>query len=199
MRSRLFALAFAASLAGGSAIIFVNWDTGERVRLAPGGFEIINPDDCNPNNCNAPLCLQANNIWVDAGAACTAEVITCSFRLGAKAFAWIADAGFVVGRSPYQRARLVGARCLVDAGVRRVIPLDDDGLPQFYSFAQVTPPCVRAPLDGGLDCQCAGAMPDGGARFIGKGNTFPIANAIGTQCEPVECGVIYGDDPDVSL
>jgi hypothetical protein len=62
-----------------------------------------------------------------------------------------------------------------------------------------TPPCVRAPLDGGLACQRLGALADGGTAFFGRGNVFPVDAGTGAQCEPVECAVFFGDNPDVSL
>jgi len=60
-----------------------------------------------------------------------------------------------------------------------------------------TRPCVRAPLDGGTDC----LRNDGisGPRFFGTGNVFPASQATGSNCEQVECTVVYGEDPDETL
>lgn len=58
-------------------------------------------------------------------------------------------------------------------------------------------PCVRAPLDGGLGC--TRRLADGGTRFFGRGNVFPFDAGVGAQCEPVECAVMFGDNPDTDL
>jgi hypothetical protein len=58
-------------------------------------------------------------------------------------------------------------------------------------------PCVRAPLDGGTDCQRMGTDRFGGPRYFGAGNAFPVGLAIGTQCEPCPCTVMFGNNPAV--
>lgn len=64
---------------------------------------------------------------------------------------------------------------------------------------QPSKPCVRAPLDGGTDCLRDDGLGLGPRRFFGTGNVFPAAQAAGSNCEPVECTVTYGDNPDTSL
>lgn len=200
MRQRLLALAVAVIGAGAGTVLLVDWDTGQVVDARPGAFEFLDRSACSQSACGASLCVQANDVLADAGSACTTRFGTCDFRVGARARAWAADAGLTLGPSRYQRLRLVGLRCpAVDGGFAFGVPMDDAGMPQFASVTQLTPLCVRAPLDGGTDCKKLGAEVDGGARFIGTGNVFPAAAAAGAQCEPVACSVFFGDDPSVDL
>lgn len=197
-KPRLIALAAVVSAAGAGSIIFANWDTGLPVQAPPGAFEILNKSTCTQAACGALLCLQANDVLADAGSSCTTRLGTCDFRVGQQARDWAADAGLTLGPQRYQRLRLVGLRCAgADGGFSFGIPMDDTGFPQFASVAQQTPLCVRAPLDGGGNCNRD--EHDGGSRFFGKGNVFPAGDAIGSSCEPVNCTVMYGDNADVDL
>lgn len=57
--------------------------------------------------------------------------------------------------------------------------------------------CVRAPIDGGTDCQRVGALIDGGAAYFGAGNVFPAQQAAGDQCEPAPCRGTFHKSPDL--
>jgi hypothetical protein len=203
-RAQLILLAIAVSGAVAGTVLLIQASTGQQVQAPPGTFEVIDRSSCTQNACGAPLCVTANNIMADAGLSCTAQLITCDMRVGQQARDWAAANSLTLGPQRYQRLRIVGARCAVDGGFAWGIPLDDNGLPQFVSVAQVTPLCVRAPLDGGTDCLRAGFSGIDGTTptapaFFGTGNVFPASLSSGTQCEPVACSVMFGDNPDVSL
>lgn len=52
--------------------------------------------------------------------------------------------------------------------------------------------CVRAPLDGGVNCLRRGDAFSGGTRYFGAGNAFPAADATGAGCEPCPCSEPFG-------
>jgi hypothetical protein len=185
MRARLLALAALVAAAGAGTLLLVDWDTAQPVKAPPGAFEFIDRSTCAVAACGAQLCIQADNVLVDAGSACTTRLVTCDVRVGQQARDWAADAGLTLGAKRYQRIRFVGLRC----------PGADGG--SSFSVTTQTPRCVRAPLDGGLDCL---RTPPGGApTFFGTGNVFAAGEASGTQCEPVSCAVVFGDNPDTDL
>lgn len=197
-RARLIALASAVAAAGAGSLVLVNWDTAQPISAPPGAFELLDRSKCTVAACGANLCLQANDVLADAGSACTSRLVTCDVRIGQQARDWAADAGLVLGPQRYQRLRFVGLRCAgADGGFSFGVPMDDTGMPQFASVAQQTPLCVRAPLDGG-HLGCRRDEHDGGSRDFGRGNVFPAVDGVGT-CEPVQCSVMYGDDPEVDL
>lgn len=200
MRQRLLALAALVASAGAGTLVFVNWDTGDRVRPRHGAFEILEDADCTPSACGVAACTQANNILTDAGSSCTTRLITCdNVRVGPAARQWAADNGLTLSASKYQTLRFIGLRCPgTDGGFAFGIPMNDAGLPQFMSVSQQTPKCVRAPLAGGTGCQRS--QRDGGFRYFGAGNVFPAAESNGhASCEPVGCRVLFGDNPDTDL
>ena len=59
------------------------------------------------------------------------------------------------------------------------------------------PPCVRANFDAGL--MCRRLLADGGSFQFGDGNVGPRGDAVAPNvaCEAVECGVYYGEGPEV--
>lgn len=57
-----------------------------------------------------------------------------------------------------------------------------------------TPQCVRRPR-GGSDCRRR--LPDGGVVDQGALLRFPLAEAVGADCQSVACAVLLGDDPDL--
>jgi hypothetical protein len=200
MRQRLLAIAAAALSAGAGAVLFINWDTGQVARQPQGAFEFLDRTQCQLGvACNAALCVDANNVWADAGSNCTARFASCTVRVGAQARAWAADAGLTLGPQRYQKLRFVGALCPAQGGGQNfTIPMGDDGLPQFVSVVQQTPDCVRAPVAGGTSCQRSEG--DGGFRYFGAGNVFPAAQSNGDpSCQPVGCSVFFGDNPDTDL
>lgn len=109
-----------------------------------------------------------------------------------------------------------------DAGLREVRLLPDGGFrhtradggeaPWCNSATRrgrVTPPCVIPDCwtlsDGGwnddavVDCRGTGPygeFPGGAPRWRGC-NVTPAAHAVGTQCVPVECSIVAGDDVGV--
>jgi hypothetical protein len=99
---------------------------------------------------------------------------------------------------------------LPDGGARYPFP---DGGPRPWCGApgrrgKITPPCTipacfsdaGAWLDDGPEVDCRGigpyGLPDGGPRWRGC-NTGPTQFTIGSQCLPVECGTLAGDQIDV--
>lgn len=73
-----------------------------------------------------------------------------------------------------------------------VCDLWDAGFP----FVKATRRCVRAPADGGV---CLRSNGDGGWRDFGMLNVFPANEAAGSGCEPVECTVLAGENPETAL
>lgn len=201
MKARLLALAAALSILAAGRVVFLNWNTATSLDALTGGvglLETIDRSKCSVAACNAAACTTAQGILNDAGTPCTVGFVDCSVRIGATARAMAADAGFTFGPASYQRVRLIGMRCAVDGGFAYTVPVTDAGWP-IFAVTITTPLCVRAPLDGGSSCLRAGAAPDGGARFFGTGNVFPASQAAGSHCDAVECGVVFGDDPNVTL
>lgn len=199
MRARLLALAALVGSLGAGVVVFVNWNTGEVDRTIDsfGVFEVVDRSSCSTSACNTAQCTAAQNILIDAGSVCVPRFADCDFRIGQKVRNLAADAGAQLGPQKYQRLRLIALRCpAADGGVAFGVPFDDNGWP-IYAVATQTPRCVRAPLDGGLNCRRA--LSDGGTRFFGTGNVMPSTEATGAQCEPVGCSVVYGDNPDTDL
>lgn len=201
LKARLLALAAALSVLAAGTVTFLNWNTANSLDSLTGGvglLETIDRSKCSVAACNAPTCVTAQGILNDAGTPCTVGFVDCDVRIGAPARAMAADAGVVFSAASYQRARFIGMRCAVDGGFAYTVPVTDAGWP-IFAVTTATPGCVRAPLDGGTSCLRAGAAVDGGSRFFGTGNVFPAAQAAGSNCDAVQCGVIYGDDPSVTL
>jgi hypothetical protein len=195
-RAALLAYAATALSLVGGAIVLINANTAQVVPPPPGTFNRFNPETCTEAVCNAPACVSAQNVLDDAGISCIVGFAKCPVKLSPVSRAVAADAGVVFGASDYQHVRFIGMKCtLPDAGVTRSVPVDDNGWP-LYAYAADAPACARAPLDGGNTC----LRNDGsGPRFFGTGNVFPAAQASGTNCDAVECTVIFGDDPNITL
>lgn len=163
------------------------------------------------------------------GPDCNLSIIECHELIGPRLAARLADAGtpLVPGKKYARIARQ--AQTCKDGGVfvagfdkytGGVDTDDNDGMPvepsrcvmrlcsnytgfcghgpRNVAVANDAPDCVRAPLDGGLTCLRDLHDGDGG-RWFGTGNVFPVAQAAGSNCEPVGCSVMAGDDPDTSL
>lgn len=187
-------------LAAGSVVYFSGSSATTDLDSLTGGLgllDLVDRSQCSVAVCNAPACTAAKNILQDAGSPCTVGFVDCSVRVGPVARAISADAGLVLSSALYQPLRLVGMRCPVDGGFTYGVPVDDAGWPLFALSLRV-PGCVRAPLDGGTNCLRDLHDGDGG-RWFGTGNVFSAANAAGSNCDQVECTVIYGDDPDQTL
>lgn len=124
------------------------------------------------------------------------------------------DSTGVDDSNQYQLTSCRADRCATyDAGAAPGIPWPDTPCAALNRLWAETPPCVLpacwvAP-DGGWDskagraghpaapdCRATGArgLPDGGPRWWGC-NVLPAEVAVGTQCLPVECSVLAGDDP----
>lgn len=201
MKQRLIAFATAVSLLGGGAALFFNWEsaTVEFTVADTGSWEQVDRSSCTASACvgSNQRCAVAQNHLTDAGSSCTPRFIECDFRVSQRMRNCFADAGASLGAAKYQRVQLIALRCPgVDGGLAFGVPFDDAGCP-IDAEAIVTPPCVRAPLDGGLNCRRDEL--DGGSRFFGTGNVFPASLAVGTQCEPVACRVMFGDNPDTDF
>lgn len=200
-RAQIIAVAAALSALTAGTIVFLtsDADTGiDGTLTAPAMFQMLDRSQCTPSACNAPACNLAKAVLLDAGQPCTVGFANCSARIGPIARAFAADAGVLLPPSLYQRLGFIAMRCTVPGGFTYGVPVNDAGWPLF-GVQVMTPLCVRAPLDGGNTCLRAGGELDGGNRFFGTGNVFPAGQAAGSNCEPVECTVLAGEDPDVSL
>lgn len=200
MRALLLALAAFLKLQGAGSLSFVDWTTTQQVEPPRNALTFTNKENCTVAVCNDTLCVQANNVLADAGQpTSTTRLITCPIRVGQGLRNWAADAGITVGPAKYQTLRFVGLRARGwDGGFAMGIPMDDNGLPQFSSLTATTLPCVRAPVSGGTGCKRS--TRDGGFAYFGAGNVFPSSESNGhASCEPVNCSVMYGDNPDTDL
>lgn len=89
------------------------------------------------------------------------------------------------------------ADCTLDAAAAypAVAAMWGDALP--FSVVGVTRKCVRPRLPS---LPCPRRLPDGGPFNFGDRNVFPRAEAVNpATCETVECGIVFGDDPEVDL
>jgi len=68
--------------------------------------------------------------------------------------------------------------------------------PKNVALMSGAPDCVRAPVG---NVTCRRDEHDGGSRFFGEMNVFPVGDAVGAGCEGVDCAVMFGDNPDTSL
>lgn len=198
MKALLLKLAaFLITLSPGS-IAYVNFNNGtpDVTMDAPGSLEILDKSDCSMLACAGQTqCVTANNHLADAGSPCVVRLSECTVRVGARARILAAGAGATLGTAKYQRVRFIAMRCPLDVGGNAFgVPTDDTGWPSF-TVATVAPRCARAPT-AVADCKRVG--PDG-TRNIGAKNVFPASQSTGTQCEPVECSVMYGDEPLTDL
>lgn len=201
MKQRLLTLAAAVGALGAGAALFFNWESATVEQTIPdtGSWEQVDKSSCTVTPCvgSNTRCTAAQNHLDDAGSACSPRFVDCDFRVSTRMRTCFADAGMPVSAAKYQRVRLIALRCPgADGGVAFGVPFDDAGCPIDAEEA-VTPRCVRAPLDGGLNCQRR--LEDGGLRFFGTGNVMPIDAGVGAQCESVNCSVFYGDNPDTDL
>jgi hypothetical protein len=128
------------------------------------------------------------------------------------------DPGGVDDSNQYELTSCRADRCATyDAGAAPGIPWPDTPCAVLNRLWAETPPCVLPACwvlpDGGWDskagraghpaapdCRATGARgtADGGPRWWGC-NVLPSEVAVGTQCLPVECSVLAGDDPPVVL
>ncbi len=204
MKQRLVAIVAALSAAGlgAGAIVFVNWNdaTIERVIVDVDGWTLMERDSCVPRACALTSCVQAQNHLTDAGSTCVPRLVACDWRITQGIRDAAAAAGVTLGPKKYQRLELGTLRCPgEDGGFTWTVPRADSGWPVIADVVpEVTPRCVRAPLDGGALCQRSER--DGGFRYFGAGNVFLSSESNGhAQCEPCGCSVMYGDNPDVDL
>lgn len=207
MKQRLTQLAaavLAAGVAGGAGVVvFVNWESGdvERVVVDIDGWQMLDRDSCSARACGANQCDVARNHLADAGLSqCDPRFAACDWRVSSKMRTCLERNGVTLGPKKYHRVELLALRCPVaGGGFSWGVPVDDAGCPIWASSsAEVTPRCVRAPVAGGTGCQRS--VGDGGFRYFGAGNVFPAALSNShASCEPVNCTVLYGDDPAVDL
>lgn len=201
MRQRIIAISLSllTALAAGT-IAFYNWESATPVQIYDADWEFLDKSKCALSPCLLPACVAAQDHINDAGLPCVIRFADCEVRVNAKIRAAAAANNTVLGSQKYQTLRFGAERCTVDGGFTFGVALDDAGWPLLASAQQVTPSCMRAPYDGGLDCKKLGAEDDGGARFIGEGNIInPASLATGAQCEPCNCTVFFGDDPKTDL
>lgn len=200
-RAQLLALAAAVGALGAGGALFWNRDTStvDKTIEDVGAWEQIDKSSCSTAACNTAQCTAAKNVLTDAGSSCTPRLVSCDFRVSPRMRACFADAGTPLSAKRYQRLQVVALRCPGrDGGFAFGTPFDANQCP-IFAAAVDTPLCVRAPLDGGPNCLRLGAALDGGARFFGTGNVFPASQSSGSQCEPVGCSVMYGDNPETDL
>lgn len=193
MRARVIAISLALVGMAGGVIVFFNWETATVVQLYDEDWEFVDKNKCDLNPCALNACVAAQNHIDDAGLPCVTRLADCPMRINARIRAAATANGVTLGPQTYQQLRFGVERCAADGGGFSFgIALDDAGWPMLASVAQVTLPCVRAPLDGGTNCFRSGA-------FYGRGNVFPVSLATGTQCEPCACIVFFGDNPETDL
>ena len=193
------------AIAAGSIAVF-NWESATPEQVFAADWDFVDRDTCTLSACNAAACVAAQNHIDDAGYPCVVKFASCNTRINARLRAAAAANGVTLGAAKYQRLRVGVEICDVDAGPN-VIPaksktfglaLDDAGWPLLGTVVAQTPPCVRAPLAGGTGCQRSEG--DGGFRYFGAGNVFPAAlSNSDPSCQPVECSVFFGDDPNEAL
>lgn len=166
-------------------------------------------------------------IWLGLPGQTANRVATCPVTLSAEALRLAADAGLSLRRNDYLRFPVVRT-ALSDGGVQFDLPPNlsdlrglvrvkdwsdctidttatfpgvaarwDAGLP--FTFPGATSRrCVRAKLDAGLTCLRTG--PDGGPSSFGDRNVYRRVDAINpATCEPVECSIVAGEDPEADL
>ena len=161
----------------------------------------------------------------DAGYTAATHVATCPVRISAECLAAAVDAGVSVHR--YDRLRFpVAVTVLSDGGrdvqlpplpqaARACVEVMDWGdcalvvagsapavaarwgLPLPFATGP-TRRCVRPKFDAGLTC--LRLLSDGGSFSFGDRNVYPRTEAVDpAQCEPVECVVYAGEDPETEL
>lgn len=203
MRARLLAIlgAMTAAGLGAGALTFVQWNEPhvlEHVVANVQDWDLMDSDSCVPRACALPSCVVAQNHLADAGTGCVTRLVACDWRITPRMRAAAAESGVTLGPKKYQRLEVGALRCPgADGGFAWAVPLTDAGWPVVGDVAEMTPRCVRAPLDGGTNC--VRRLPDGGTRFFGTGNVMPVDAGVGAQCEPCGCSVMFGDDPSVDL
>lgn len=196
MRQRLLAIVATLTAAGlgAGSLLFVQWNEPhviEHMVLDVDGWSLMDSDSCVPRACGTARCVTAQNHLTDAGTGCVVRLVACDWRVTPRMRAAASASG--VGPKRYQRIEVGALRCSgADGGFAWAVPLDDAGWPVVADFAEVTPRCVRAPLDGGQLCRRR--LPDGGTRYFGAGNVMPVSESNGhATCEPCGCAVVFGD------
>lgn len=170
-----------------------------------------------------PTVSEQTAFLIDAGYTGATHVATCPVRFYPSCVAVANDAGIPV--HVYERLRFpVAMIALADGGRDVQLPPMNLGIVQEcfrvvdwadctlataasapaiagligqqlpFSLAGAVRKCVRPKFDAGLQCLLA----DGGSR--GDRNVFARTEAADpAQCEPVECAVYLGSDPEVDL
>jgi hypothetical protein len=204
MRARLLAIVSALTAAGlgAGALVFVQWNEPhsiEHVVLNMQDWPLMDSDSCVPRACGLQACVTAQNHLTDAGTGCVTRLVACDWRITQRMRDAAAESGATLGPKKYQRLEIGTLRCPGrDGGFTWAVPLDDAGWPIVADVAEVTPRCVRAPLDGGQLCRRSER--DGGFRYFGAGNVFPASESNGhASCEPCGCAVMSGDNAEVDL
>ena len=170
---------------------------------------------------------QQTAFLADAGITQGNRVATCPVRIDDDCLAVARDAG--IDARKYERLRFpVFLTVLPDAGrdvqlppmragvVRACIEVVDwsdctldtnatypavaslwgNALP--FRMTGVTRKCVRPNFDAGLACNRVRS--DGGVYSFGDRNVYPRNKAFApATCEPVECVIFFGDNPEVDL
>lgn len=163
----------------------------------------------------------------DAGYAGATHIATCPVRVSPECVAMAADAGVMVKTN--DRVRFpVAIITLADGGKDVQLPPMNRGLTQRcldvvdwadctldapatypavaallgqqlpFSVAGVVKKCVRANFDAGLVCNRKRG--DGGVYSWGDRNVYLRAESVNpARCEPVECQITFGEDPEVDL
>lgn len=204
MRQRLLALVATLTAAGlgAGSLVFIKWNEPHLIEhfvANVDGWELMDSDSCVPRACGTAKCTAAQNHLADAGTGCVVRLVACDWRVTPRMRAAASANGVALGPKKYQRIEVGAMRCPgADGGFAWAVALDDAGWPIVADVAEVTPRCVRAPLDGGQLCRRSER--DGGFRYFGAGNVFPADESNGhAQCEACGCAVVFGDDAEVDL
>lgn len=197
MKQRITAISLALLAASAGAIIVFNWNTATQDLVFSTDWDFVDKSTCDVTPCDAGACDSAQAIIDDAGFPCNVKFAACNVRVNARLRAAAAANGLTLSVAKYQHIRVPVEICTVDGGRTFGLALDDAGWPILGAVVTSTPPCVRAPLDGGLACRRDEG--DGGSLFLGTGNVFSASLAVGSGCEPVECSIFFGDNSDTDL
>lgn len=188
MKAKLVALALALA-ASSSGTYFLNWNTAEEDTTIPdsfGGLEAYDKSRCVVSVCNSTECITARNHLDDAGFPnALLRFIDCPFRIGDRARAEAADAGFVFSASPYQQIKLIAMRVAAQGGGFAFgIATKDNGWP-IEAVATGVFPCAWKP-NAGAACTLA----DGGNP--GLQNTMQPGDWVGAGCVRKACVEVAG-------
>ncbi len=189
MKQRLIAIAIFLGAAGGGTFWFLNWNTGLEDTTIPdsiGGLEVYDKSRCDVSPCTTPACVVARGHLDDAGYTdALLKLVECPFRIGARARALAADAGFSMPAGNYVQLQLVAMRRpAIDGGFAFGIATKDNGWPM-DAVATGTFPCAWKPTAFAACTKIDGGNP-------GVTNTMQAGMWAGAGCVRKACTEMAG-------